>query len=320
MTDIFILISFGGENMADNSSEYIKILKNSLRKSYFNMQYIGQSVMQRELGGKYLSEQLKKGFPFMVCRLGVEESRCVFRWMNRIPYSKRNINNIQFNAGVFPNNKETIDEFCDIYTTALSCTDVLLVWGCLHEAYIKKHFAKSDIPLIENSTMKMLDQEEPWTKALAGKKVLVVHPFTETIEKQYEKRKNLFINQETLPEFSDLQLVKAIQSNAGESENLEYSSWSEALEKMKSDISCKEYDVALIAAGAYGIPLAAHCKNMGKQAIHMASYLQLFFGIKGKRWAGYEEWNKYFNEYWVYPSDSETPVRKSVVEGGSYWK
>ena len=30
--------------------------------------------------------------------------------------------------------------------------------------------------------------EHPWTKALEGKKVLIIHPFTSTIKKQYEKR------------------------------------------------------------------------------------------------------------------------------------
>jgi hypothetical protein len=35
------------------------------------------------------------------------------------------------------------------------------------------------------------------------------------------------------------------------------------------DIDCLEFDVALIGAGAYGLPLAACVKRLGKKAIHM---------------------------------------------------
>jgi glycerol-3-phosphate dehydrogenase len=46
----------------------------------------------------------------------------------------------------------------------------------------------------------------------------------------------------------------------------------------------KDYDVALIGCGAYGLPLASHVKRKGKQSIHLGGGLQLLFGIKGKRW------------------------------------
>lgn len=59
----------------------------------------------------------------MICRLGAKESRTAVRWMKTISYEQRNIHNIMYNAGVFPNDKETIDEFCRIYTSALKDAD-----------------------------------------------------------------------------------------------------------------------------------------------------------------------------------------------------
>ena len=50
---------------------------------------------------------------------------------------------------------------------------------------------------------------------------------------------------------------------------------------MKSQMDQTDYDIALIGCGAYGFPLAAHAKRMGKQAIHMGGSLQLLFGIRG---------------------------------------
>ena len=51
---------------------------------------------------------------------------------------------------------------------------------------------------------------------LRGKKVLVIHPFAETIQHQYEqKRTLLFKNPDVLPEFQ-LETIKAVQSLGGQ--------------------------------------------------------------------------------------------------------
>ena len=44
----------------------------------------------------------------------------------------------------------------------------------------------------------------PWSAALAGKRVLVVHPFKTTIERQYARRAELFPGTDILPQFADL--------------------------------------------------------------------------------------------------------------------
>ena len=73
--------------------------------------------------------------------------------------------------------------------------------------------------------------------------------------------------------------------------------------------------MALIGCGAYGFPLVAHCKSIGKQGIHIGGSLQLYFGIKGKRWDRFG----FYNEFWVSPEESERPVNLSKVEDGCYW-
>ena len=84
---------------------------------------------------------------------------------------------------------------------------------------------------------------------------------------------------------------------------------------MENEISRKDFDVALIGCGAYGFPLAAYVKRLGKQAIHVGGPLQLYFGIKGKRWDN----SGLYNEYWISPSDNERPKNLNKVEGGCYW-
>ena len=72
---------------------------------------------------------------------------------------------------------------------------------------------------------------EPWTRALEGKKVLVIHPFASLIESQYaEKRELLFQDKRVLPSF-ELKTLQAVQSIGGESE---FKDWFEALDWMKT--------------------------------------------------------------------------------------
>lgn len=85
---------------------------------------------------------------------------------------------------------------------------------------------------------------------------------------------------------------------------------------MEGEIDKKDFDVALLGCGAYGFPLAAYIKSIGKQAIHVGGPLQLYFGIRGKRWT---DMGFYSNKYWTSPSESERPQNLKNVEGGCYW-
>ena len=100
---------------------------------------------------------------------------------------------------------------------------------------------------------------------------------------------------------------------------------------MEDKISEIDFDIAILGCGAYGLPLAAHIKRMGRQAIHLGGGTQLLFGIKGRRWEENYVW-KYptpvkldlnykdlFNEHWVRPSREETPQNAQRVEDGCYW-
>ena len=150
---------------------------------------------------------------------------------------------------------------------------------------------------------------------LAGKRVLVVHPFKTTIERQYARRAELFPGTDILPQFADLRIVQAVQGLAGADTG--YASWFDALAAMEQQMDAAPYDVAIIGAGAYGLPLAAHARDTGHAAIQMSGALQLLFGIRGKRWDDHPIISKLYNDAWVRPE--ETLAHKEKVEGGSYW-
>ena len=155
-----------------------------------------------------------------------------------------------------------------------------------------------------------------WAHILEGHKVLVVHPFTDTIKRQYENnREKIFPGTNALPKF-DLKCVKAVQTIADEKDS-RFETWFDALDYMTEEIAKQDFDVCLIGCGAYGFQLASRVKRMGKIAVHMGGSLQTLFGIKGGRWD--VQYSDMYNEYWVYPSEEETPAGFEKVEGGCYW-
>ncbi|CAF4657494.1 unnamed protein product, partial [Rotaria sp. Silwood2] len=96
--------------------------------------------------------------------------------------------------------------------------------------------------------------KEPWSRFLENKKVLVIHPFEKTIQNQYKNHHLLFADKNVFPSF-ELKTLKAVQSLANNP--TEFNTWFDALDYMKSAISKIDFDIAIIGAGAYGLPLAA---------------------------------------------------------------
>ena len=86
---------------------------------------------------------------------------------------------------------------------------------------------------------------------------------------------------------------------------------------MIKEIQMHEFDVCLIGCGAYGLPLAAAVKKMGKQAIHIGGPLQLLFKIKGKRWVNSDDYE--FDKSWISPLTEDIPSQASKVEDACYW-
>ncbi|MGH8020715.1 MAG: hypothetical protein ACREIA_21005, partial [Opitutaceae bacterium] len=98
-----------------------------------------------------------------------------------------------------------------------------------------------------------------------------------------------------------------------------FRTWFEAFDDLRDRVAATSFDVALVACGAYGLPLAAAIKRMGRQAIHLGGSLQLMFGIRGRRWDAWPSISSLLNEHWTAPLDTERPPRFWRVEGGCYW-
>lgn len=288
--------------------------------------YAGHKMLSCEQANQFIFDKIKSGEPFMAGRFGSTELLNMrssdFGGMVGQKYDKDfHFNHLCIWSGFFPKDIQLLPRFVDEMKSACKELDFLAVWfHAFEDYYIKKYMSK------ELAVSYLLDFEPwagsvHWSEALEGKKVLVIHPFENTIKNQYKKRELLFPNSNILPKF-ELHTIKAVQTLAG-TVDPRFDTWFDALEYMYNEAMKQDFDIAIIGCGAYGLPLAAKIKKAGKQAIHLAGATQLMFGIKGKRWeenSAFAYVQKHFNENWVYPSDEDKLENGNAVENGCYWK
>jgi hypothetical protein len=295
---------------------------------------VPERVEDADLASSIIYENLNNDKPCMIGRFGSNELLCLVTYLgvkennkNIFSYisgesqawwwNEQNLVNMNTAAGFFPPLINEFERFSELLFEDISQINVLASWLPAEKKFESK---MKNCDKIHFELLNPYFSKIPWTKVLEGKKVLVVHPFTKTIQSQFKKREFLF-KDNLLPNF-DLKIIQAVQSLAGS--QTQFSDWFEALEYMKNEIDKVDYDICLIGCGAYGFHLAAHVKRKGKKAVHMGGSLQLLFGIKGKRWENpyYNSTYNYaqlINEHWVYPSEEERPKNANLVEGGCYW-
>jgi hypothetical protein len=271
--------------------------------------------------------------PFFAGRLGSTELWCLLNYLsindNKSMYFKsiefirgerqsfwwepHGLVAIQRLSGFFPATHQLVERYCELLLDCFTDVDVLGSW-LTSERYLDKRLGHvKKIPLQD---LEPYFHEKPWSFALEGKKVLVVHPFASSIKLQYQNRSVLFRNSCVLPEFH-LDTVQAVQSIANNKNG--FNTWFEAYEYMKAQIGLKDFHVAILGCGAYGFPLASWIKRNGNKAIHLGGATQLLFGIRGKRWDHHGLYMPLFNEHWIHPSEDERPPDYTVVEEGCYW-
>lgn len=277
------------------------------------------------------------GRPCMVSRLGTSESCVLLNHLEmqaasssgrlaklhhklqgkRTTWDAHLIKQLANNAGVFPPEESVAAAFAERFLADLGEADLIGVWGFVPgEDFLLGRFCPEAV-CFQATAVEPYYFADPWSAHLAGKRVVVVHPFAETIEKQYrENRTKIFPGSQILPDF-ELSTVRAVQSLGGYRSG--FADWIEALDWMENELANKDFDIALIGAGGYGLPLAAHVKRLGKVAIHMGGALQILFGIKGRRWDNMPAISKFYNEHWVRPSASEQIPSAEKIEGGCYW-
>jgi hypothetical protein len=320
----------------------LKVIRKVYQKTVgFEIQSQPECIQDADLASQVIYDALTSNKPCMISRFGATELNCLLNYVGVTNDKNKFISYFQGKttawwweqniiaqmqnwSGFFPPTHKKIEKFCELMLDDIPQVDILGSW-LRGESNVKNYLTATH--RVHLRFLEPFWSYDPWTKALSGKKILVVHPFAETILHQYAYRSHLFKNPTILPTFASLHVIQAVQPEAGINRFID---WFEALEYMKREIDKSDYDICLIGCGAYGFHLAAHVKRSGKKAVHLGGALQLLFGIKGKRWEdpnyGVREWgisvgsySNLMNEHWVRPGDIYKPKNAQEVEGACYW-
>jgi hypothetical protein len=296
-------------------------------------------ILQADLssGDDIIAKAIESGEPKLIGRLGGTEARVLGCYLDIFkgkslwdPFSnifsvlsfEKRLRQLKEGAGVYPISKPIVKAFLNENLQALNDIDVLGTWGSTFtwvEKYalrggstqaVSHHLVAPWIEIFETSDK----NSKPWSLVLDGKKVLIIGGFSQSFKSQHERIEKVFPKY-IYPEFH-AEFINAPISQGGINDGR---TWVDHLELMKNEMESVDFEVALISAGAYALPLAYHAKKLGKVGITCGGELQLFFGVIGKRWEHMEKVTKYQNEYWVRPSESERPANWREIENGCYW-
>lgn len=283
----------------------------------------GKEILPSRDGSDYLKSMIQSGKPFAAVRFGSTELSVVSDALSvkagRIKHIReKSAFSFCRNAGFFPDDKDLMMKYGEMVAEYTKDVDLFGVWNLRFEDYMIRRYSSKTAKLCQPRGLESYYPDNvTWTKELKGKKVLVIHPFENSIRNQYRSnREKLFQDPDVLPEF-ELLTVKAVQSIAYTETG--YKDWYEAFDNMYNTAMEMDWDVALIGCGAYGFPLAVRFKQAGRQAIQLGGCTQILFGIKGKRWDHHPVISELYNEYWIRPSEEEIPIRSKEIEGGCYW-
>lgn len=291
-----------------------------------------ETLISGQAASDLIKGRLERDAPTMIARFGSSEMGCVLTYLaiespnsatrkamdyvrgRSAPFWWSNVGlAVCHYSGVFPCDPALLSRYAELTLADTAELDILASW------LPGERLLRNQLSGVSRMSLRDLEpyyHPDPWSEVLAGRTVLVVHPFEQSIRDQYARRQALFADPRVLPEF-ELKTLRAVQSIAGAKTS--FPDWFAAFDYMRDAISAIDFDVALIGCGAYGFPLAAHVKRLGKHAVHLGGATQYLFGIRGNDSDKNPVKRAMYTDAWVRPGLDERPDNYLTIEGGRYW-
>ena len=283
----------------------------------------------------YLNDKISNNKHFIIPRIAgiennyVELGICLLQNQINEPeieYLQKNIYIMKNNAGIKLTSGDSIVKYAKLYLQAFEYCDVYFEWEPWGDVY--KYIQSSHNFININFAHKQqfwaftLDifhniYNNPWTKALKGKRLLIVSPFVKSIKEKVDILPEIY-GVDLFPE-CQFTFIKPPQTQ-GECESeefdIELEKFMDQIKKIKDD-----FDIALCSCGGYGNLVCAEIYKLGKSAIYVGGVLQMFFGIYGNRWLKERPdiLRLFMNKHWSRPKEEECPIGHKCIEDGCYW-
>lgn len=288
----------------------------------------------------YVAEKCAENTPFIIPRIsGIENNVAVFSRIGKkngtfsqdvLNYLRQIAPVMKNNAGIKLSNMNSIIKYSDMYLSAFEKCDVFCGWeshGGVYPHIAQSHdFMMSQYLTPERSCVWAcaLDifhyiYNQPWTTAMAGKRILIISSFSKSIQEKLTNRALLYDGVDLFPN-CEFVVIRPPQTQANENSqefDIELERFQRELDKIRDT-----YDIALVSCGGYANLVCNYIfENHKKSAIYVGGVLQMYFGIIGSRW--YKERSDvvrlFLNEHWSRPKEDEKPRGSEQVEKGCYW-
>ena len=291
----------------------------------------GEELAGRSEFAAMVGAALDEGRGFAAGKLGGSEQawmlRGVVRERERDPRRRRAFDAaLGFrslrHAGVWPTDAGFQERFSDEFAAACAELDAIGLFADAFDASLEllSHHRPP------GRLMRFEDQEPPpagardcWLEHLRGRRVLLVCPFAELLRERARRDVYEATWRRTGKRWFEPAAVEAVELPYGfePATQERYATALDLLDEVDDRVAGRELDVALIAAGGLGIPLAARVKGRGGVAISLGGHLQVLFGVRGDRWRERPEWEERFTDAWI-----DVPARlrpDPALTGEDYW-
>jgi hypothetical protein len=229
-------------------------------------------------------------------------------------------------AALFPPEVEFYSRYNEFYIPHIRNLDALGLFGVPSEAELVHHY-RLEIPLMAFRDQEP-DRSRPDNPALCylrffqRKRILIVTSPADLLAKRATKMIFEAVWSKTGKRWFYPASVESLSFPYGWAPETakRYGDSIHLFESLAESMAAREFDVALIAAGGLGIPLASQAKQLGKIGLSLGGHLQVLFGVIGRRWREREDWvRNYVNPSWIDMPDTRADWAVSGADGGAYW-
>jgi hypothetical protein len=201
-------------------------------------------------------------------------------------------------SGVFPHQPEMFFRFTEFFGNhVLPEADLLCHWRGKDDDWVKRRYKLKADWLSQPA----LGRDFRWLDGVREHRFVVLTPFVSTVRAQLSRLDRVWGREFSLGEHN-VRLVEC--PHYAHLVPPRDSDWFTALDRLTLEMNRESYDVALIGAGAWSLPLAVRAKQNGRVGVHLGGQLQRVFGITGGRW---ENQDTQPNEHWVRVLPEDTP-------------
>lgn len=225
-------------------------------------------------------------------------------------------NSLAINAGINIKNLEEYEIWLNHFKFGIQNLDVVLAWNKTEQetkildSLCPLSARTEEFPDIEPFS----HGEDGWHFNLKDKKVLVVSSFKNSIEKQLPKYSKIWDG----AEIGDCEIIESPQPFQITGNDPIF--YEESIFELERKIMSKDFDICIVGAGGFSLPLCGIAKGIGKRAIHLGGATQVLFGIRGSRFdRNFADQPWYGTENFITPLESDIPKFHYMVEQGCYW-